>query len=172
MRMTATPRISLPKKTETPPKKKKSLKKTPTQQMTTFQSQTHHPRATPSTILRFTRPFPGLHWSIYLHPPGDTIGKSHDVWYHPDSRTWERKTLFVEYVRDDTLIWDNRMTAERYLGWTEIGDVEDVEEFERVMEERSVPEGVDEDQNCQAWVRNVIVNAWWRGLLARMRLLS
>ncbi|KAG4413477.1 hypothetical protein IFR04_013378 [Cadophora malorum] len=125
-------------------------------------------------ILVFMQPFPGYHWSIYLHPPGDTMGESHDVALLLDSHTWERKTRLIDFITDDRLVWDTGMTAERYLERTEIGDVEDVEEFERVMEDTPVPEGVGPDENCQAWVWNVIRNAVDEGVigeeaLARLR---
>ncbi|KAH7379790.1 hypothetical protein BKA64DRAFT_648098 [Cadophora sp. MPI-SDFR-AT-0126] len=116
-------------------------------------------------ILYFDQPFPGHHWGIYLQPLGNSMGECHDVWILPDGHTWERKTRFVEHVSHDTLIWDDGMEALRYLGRTRIGDVEDVEEFERVMEETPVPEGADEDENCQTWVRNVMVNAEREGVI-------
>ena len=127
-------------------------------------------------ILVFMQPFPGYHWSIYLHPPDDTttMGESHDVALLLDSHTWERKSRLVYSITDDRLVWDTGMTAEKYLERTEIGDVEDVEGFERVMEDTPVLEGVGPDENCQSWVWNVMRNAVNEGVireeaLARLR---
>lgn len=115
-------------------------------------------------ILRFTQPFPGLHWSIFVQDPGEITGISYDVHYDHDVDVWERKRQRVEYIDDETLIWEGGRQVERYHDRTLIGLIDDVEELERVMDETPVPVGVSEDENCQAWVGNVVDDSVTEGL--------
>lgn len=118
-------------------------------------------------ILRFTQPFIGLHWSLHVQAPGESEGPVYDVWYHPDSGTWERKETFAEYVSNETLIWGDGRTAERYIGRNFIGLMDDAEivAFREVLNGTPLLVGASEDENCQSWVKDVIEIAAGDGLL-------
>jgi hypothetical protein len=118
-------------------------------------------------IVRFTQPppIPGLHWGIYLQAPGETTGPIYDVCYHERSNTWEKRELYLEYVSGDTLIWQDGRSAERYLGRTAIAYIDDPEQITAVIDDTPVPVGIGEDDNCQSWVKDVIVNAVAEGIV-------
>jgi hypothetical protein len=118
-------------------------------------------------IVRFTQPppIPGLHWGIYLQAPGDTTGPIYDVCYHERSNTWGKRELYPEYVSGDTLIWQDGRSAERYLGRNAIAYLDDPEQFRTVIDDTPVPIGIGEDDNCQSWVKDVIVNAVAEGIV-------
>ncbi|KAL2060677.1 hypothetical protein VTL71DRAFT_9318 [Oculimacula yallundae] len=122
------------------------------------------------TIVQFSQPFPGLHWGILLTRrfgawKGDLGGPCYDVWYDADTGIWEKKVKRVDFATDTSLVWDNNRRAESYIGQREIGFVEDVDAFERVIDDTPVPVGMGHDANCQVWVRDVVKRAVRRGLV-------
>jgi hypothetical protein len=63
-------------------------------------------------------------------------------------------------------MWQDGREAERYLGRSAIAYLDDLEPFKTVIEDTQVPVGIVDDDNCQSWVQNVIVNAVAEGMVS------
>lgn len=89
----------------------------------------------------------------------DTCGPVYDISYNPQSNTWRRQQRFAYYASNNTLRWEDGSISGKYLGWNEIRSLDDLDAFSRVMDETRLPIGVGEEENCQSWVKDVIINA-------------